>query len=465
MSRSIRAFKCLSLSAFLIFILVSPKADAVPQIFAQQPSDAGVGGEGDSPETTKPEIYSIHGQFTNVTQYHSRFASPYRGPNSLDPGNRGNETIDLTLFLGLRLWQGGEVYANPEVDQGFGLSNTLGLAGFPSAEAYKVGAADPYVRLHRAFFRQSFDLGGTEQPLAADANQLGGTRSSDNLIVTIGKFSAVDIFDTNAYAHDPRVDFLNWAIVDAGAFDYTADAWGYTYGASAEWTQSWWTLRGGFFNLSRVPNSTRLGRGFGQFSAIAEAEERHEIFGQPGKLKLLVYANRGRMANYLDAVRQAAGTGNVPDVATARKYATRPGVELNLEQQITAGLGLFVRGSINDGRKEAYEFTEINRSISTGISLKGDRWNRPNDTFGLAGVVNGLSNPAVAYFRAGGLGILIGDGQLRRYGLEKIMETYYSASIIEDVAVTIDYQHIDNPAYNAERGPVSVFGFRVHAKF
>jgi len=171
------------------------------------------------------------------------------------------------------------------------------------------------------------------------------------------------------------------------------------------------------------------------------------------------------MANYLDAVRQAAGTGLAPDVATARHFAARPGIALNLEQQLTEGLGLFIRGSLNDGRKEAYEFTEINRSISGGLSLKGDRWGRPDDTVGLAGVVNGLSNPAVAYFRAGGLGILIGDGQLKRYGLEKIVETYYSASVVEGISVSVDYQHIDNPGYNVERGPVSVFGFRVHAKF
>jgi high affinity Mn2+ porin len=415
--------------------------------------------------TADTETYSLHAQFTNVTQYHPSFTSPYRGANSLDPGNRGDETIDLTLFLGLRLWQGGEIYANPEVDQGFGLSNTLGAAGFPSGEAYKVGEADPYVRLHRAFLRQTFDLGGDEQPVEPDANQLGETRTTDNIVVTVGKIGLVDIFDTNQYAHDPKADFLNWSIIDAGAFDYAADSWGYAYGASVEWTQSWWALRGGVFDLSRTPNSKRLERGFGQFSLNAEAEERHELWGEPGKVKLLVYENRGRMANYLDAVRQATGTGNPPDASTVRQFSSRPGAAFNLEQQVSPGLGLFVRASINDGRKEAYEFTEINRSISGGLGLKGDRWSRPDDTIGLAGVVNGLSNPAVAYFRAGGLGILIGDGRLPHYGLEKTIETYYSAAIIAGTTLSVDYQYIQNPAYNPDRGPVSVFGFRVHAAF
>jgi high affinity Mn2+ porin len=350
------------------------------------------------------------------------------------------------------------------VDQGFGLSDTLGLAGFSNSEGFKVGAADPYVRLPRAFFRQTIGLGGDEQPVEPDINQLGGSRRADNATITIGKFSAVDIFDNNAYAHDPKVNFLNWAVNDAGAFDFVADAWGYTYGIATEWTQSWWTLRGGLFDLSREPNGKALERGFGQYSVVAEAEERHVVFDQPGKLKILVYANRGRFGNYLDAVRAAAGTGNAPDTASVRQFSTRPGLTLNLEQQLTADLGLFMRASLNDGRKEADEFTEINRSVSGGLSLKGDRWSRPNDTVGLAVAVNGLSNPALAYFRDGGLGILIGDGRLDHYGLEKIVETYYNAAIVDGVTVSVDYQHIENPAYNAERGPVSIFGFRFHAQ-
>jgi high affinity Mn2+ porin len=426
---------------------------------------AGAQSEASTAETAAPEWYSLHGQFTNVTQFHPRFNSPYRGQNSLDPGNRGNETIDATLFAGLRLWEGLEAYVNPEVDQGFGLSNTVGVAGFPSGEAYKVGSPTPYVRLPRAFLRYTLGLGGTRETIDPGANQLGGTRLSDNLTFTIGKFPVTDIFDTNAYAHDPRSDFLNWSIIDAGPFDYAADAWGYTYGAAAEWTQSWWTLRLGGFDLSRIPNSRYLQRGFEQFSVIAEAEERHELFGRPGKAKLLLFANRGRMANYNDALRAAAGTGNPPDVAAVRRYRTRPGLALNLEQQVAPDLGLFARASLNDGHKEVYEFTEINRSISGGLSLKGERWGRPQDTFGLAGAVNDISKDARTYLDAGGLGILIGDGRLPHPGLEKIVEVYYRAAVTRGIAFTADYQYIANPAYNSDRGPVSVLGFRVHAEF
>jgi len=457
------------LALVIAFSISGPLLPAIAQVDTNNAPPAAPNatlGEGAAtPEGSAPEWFSIHGQFTNVTQYHPPFTSAVRGTNSLDPGHRGNETIDATLFAGIRVWDGLEFYANPEVDQGFGLSNTLGTAGFPSGEAYKVGAADPYIRLPRAFFRYSLDLGGAMETIEPGANQLGGMRYADNLIFTVGKFSAVDIFDTNAYAHDPRADFMNWAIIDSGAYDYAADSWGYTYGGAAEWTQSWWTLRGGIFDLSRVPNQKYLVRGFGQFEAVAEAEERHEVFGQPGKFKALVFVNRGRMADYNDAVRLAQQTGTTPDVSVVRRYNTRPGVALNFEQQIAPDLGAFARASLNDGHLEAYEFTDINRSISAGVSVNGDLWHRPNDTFGLAGVVNDISKDARNYLAAGGLGILIGDGQLPRAGFEKILEVYYNLSVIEGINFTLDYQHVDNPGYDAARGPVDIMGFRVHAEF
>lgn len=449
-------------ATILAFLAVAGATEVLAQ--ASGPSSVAAPGSTSDQEQT-PEQFSLHGQFTNVTQYHPPFMSPFRGPNSLDPGHRGDETIDATLFAGARLWDGLEAYVNPEVDQGFGLSNTVGVAGFPSGEAYKVGAADPYLRLHRAFLRYTLGLGGDREMVAPGANQLAGARDADNVTFTIGKFSVVDIFDTNSYAHDPRGDFLDWAMIDSGALDYAADAWGYTYGGAAEWTQSWWTLRAGLFDLSREPNSKRLERGFKQFEAVVEGEERHQLFGEPGKLKLLVFANHGKMADYNDAVRLAQQTGTTPNVGQVRRYNTRPGIALNFEQQIASDLGAFARASWNEGDKEAYEFSEINRSFAAGLSLKGERWHRPDDTLGIAGVLNDISKDARNYLAAGGLGILIGDGQLPRAAFEKIVEAYYSVAVIEGVDFALDYQHIDNPGYDPQRGPVHVIGFRVHAEF
>jgi high affinity Mn2+ porin len=412
-----------------------------------------------------PGRWNVHGQLTFVKQYHPSFTSPYEGPNSLRSARNGEETTDLTLFSGIRLWRGGAFYVNPEVDEGFGLSNTLGTAGFPSGEAYKVGKSKPYFRLQRAFLRQVFDLGGASQTVDSGANEVGGVRSVNNVTLTVGKFSVVDIFDTNSYAHDPRGDFLNWSVIDAAAFDYAADSWGYTVGATLEWTQSWWTLRGGFFDLSNVPNSKTLEPGFREFALIGEIERRYDVGEHPGKLKVLAFVNHARMGRYDDAIRLGQVAGAAPDTALVRRNSSRPGVSINLEQEITNDLGAFARVSFNSGQKEAYDFTDVNRSLSGGFLLKGNQWQRVDDRVGFAVAVNGISDDAHRYFAAGGLGILIGDGQLPHYGSEYILETFYSMHVAEHLTVSADYQHITNPAYNRDRGPVSIFGVRAHAEF
>jgi high affinity Mn2+ porin len=411
------------------------------------------------------EDWAVHGQATFVEQFHPAFRSPYAGPSSMFGGAQGRETLDATLYLGVRPWAGGEAWADMEMDQGFGLSNTLGAAAFPSAEAYKVGRSAPYGRLQRLFFRQTFDLGGEEQDVKSEANQLGGSHTADTLVFTGGKLSVTDIFDTNTYAHEARGDFLNWAIVDAGAFDYAADAWGYSYGLAAEWNFDDWTLRGGLFDLSRVPNTTELETGFSQFELVGELERRIALWGHDGKIKLLAFVNRGRMGAYKDAVALAALNRLPADTALVRRYRSRPGGSFNLEQGITEDMGFFLRASLNDGSQETYEFTDMNRSVSTGFSLKGTSWQRGEDTVGVAIETSAVSRPAQSYLAAGGLGLLIGDGRLTRYRDEQVMEAYYDAELIRGVNAALDYQLIANPAYNADRGPISVLGLRLHGEF
>jgi high affinity Mn2+ porin len=418
-----------------------------------------------STPTLAEEDWAVHGQATFVEQFHPAFRAPYGGAASLFGGAQGRETFDATLYLGLRPWEGGEAWADMETDQGFGLSNTLGAAAFPSAEAYKVGKSAPYGRLQRLFFRQTFDLGGEVQEIEGEANQLGGARTSDNLILTGGKFSVTDIFDTNAYAHDARGDFLNWAIIDAGAFDYAADAWGYSYGLAAEWSFDQWTLRGGLFDLSRVPNTTELETSFDQFELVGEGERRVTLFGHDGKLKLLGFLNRGRMGSYNDAVALSLLTHAPADAALVRHYRSRPGMAVNIEQGLTDDLGFFLRASLNDTSQETYEFTDIHQSLSTGLSLKGAAWDRKDDTVGVALETSAISKSAQSYFAAGGLGLLIGDGRLTHYGDETVVEAYYDVRLSHGVNAALDYQLISDPAYNADRGPVSVLGFRLHGEF
>jgi high affinity Mn2+ porin len=412
-----------------------------------------------------PEVWAIHGQSTLEDQYHPAFASGIRGTNSLDPGSGGRETFDATLYAGVRPWSGGELWVNPEIDQGFGLSNTLGVAAFPSAEAYKVGEAAPYVRVPRLFFRQTFDLGGEKLNVAPDLNVLGDRQTQDRVVLTVGKFGVPDVFDTNAYAHDPRQDFSNWALVDTGVFDYAADAWGFTYGAAAEWYQDWWTLRGGVFALSRVPNSKALDTSGGQIQYVAEAEARHTFWGQAGKLKLTGFDTRGRMGDYSDAIVLAEATGTAANTALVRQYRNRAGVALSLEQAITTSLGVFVRTGVAEGGREAYEFTDIDRTFAAGLSLQGKPWGRPDDTVGLATVIDGISHRHKEYLEDGGLGILVGDGALPLSGPEQVVETYYNYAVFSFAHVTADYQFVNNPGYDRVRGPVSILGLRLHVQY
>jgi high affinity Mn2+ porin len=415
-------------------------------------------------EELNAQNFAVHGQFTYVEQETSNFNAPYAGTNSLSP-DRGNETIDLTLYLGAHLWPGAEGWIDGEIDQGFGLDDTVGAAGFPSGEAYKIGKNQPYLRLPRLFVRQTFDLGGERAAVDAAANQLGGSHSANRVELTVGKFSVADLFDANQYAHDPRGDFLNWAAIDAGTFDYAADAWGYTAGAALEWYQGAWTLRGGLFDLSTVPNSVHLDPGFHEFQAVIELERRHEIAGLPGRVAVTVFDSRGRMALLDEAVRLAETTGAAVDIAALRRYRGRIGASLDFAQQVRPDLGVFARIGKAGGNVETYEFTDIDRTASLGMSLQGTRWQRSDDTVGLAAINNGISAARERFLNAGGLGILVGDGRLPHPGPEQIIETYYSLALMGAAHLTVDYQWIDHPAYNRDRGPVSLVAVRLHAQF
>lgn len=413
-------------------------------------------------ENSASEDYALHAQATFVVQGVTGFTAPYSGANSLAP-RQIKETLDVTLFAGARPWRGAELWINPEIDQGFGLSDTLGVAGFPSAEAYKVGKASPYLRLQRLFLRQTIGLGGGQNRIAGAANQLAGTQDRDRLVLTLGKFSVADMFDTNRYAHDPRGDFLNWAVVDTGTFDYAADAWGYSYGAAAELYRGDWTVRTGLFNLSRVPNGEVLEHDFSQHQLVGELEHRHTLAGQPGAVRITGFRNSGRFSRYDEAAALAQSSGQPIDLARTRRRMTRLGIAFNAEQALTGNLGLFMRAGLSDGAIEPYDFTDIDRTAGLGATLGGAAWGRANDTAGLAIVDNAISGAHKQFLAAGGIGVLVGDGRLPHPGDERIIEADYTWRPAQAFAVTLDYQHIANPGYNRDRGPANVFGVRLHA--
>jgi high affinity Mn2+ porin len=417
-----------------------------------------------APDTAAPEDAAVHGQFTWTEQEVGAFTAPYAGPNSLRP-NQGRETVDATLYGGKRLWSGLEGWVNLEVDQGFGLDNTLGIAGFPSGEAYKVGKNHPYLRLQRTFLRQTINVGSVDETVESSANQLAGARSTDRWVITAGKFGVTDIFDASRYAHDPRGDFLNWTAVDAGTFDYSADAWGFSAGIAVERYRGAWTGRVALFDLSTIPNNEHLTPGFHQFQWIGELEHRHTLGDRDGKVLVTVYDSRGRMGLLADAVALAAQTGGVPNVALVRSYRDRMGVSALAEQAVAEDVGVFARLGNAAGNVEAYEFTDVDASVEAGLSLAGRAWHRASDTVGVVAIRNRISAERTAYLAAGGLGILVGDGALTHPGAESIAEAYYAVALGSHLTLTADLQHVTNPAYNRDRGPVTIGALRVHAQF
>ncbi len=409
--------------------------------------------------------WNIHGQTTVIAQGYPAFRSPYQGANSLPGIAQGRETWTAGAFLGWRLWDGGELYFAPELAQGFGIGSTLGLAGFSNGEAQKGGAEYFRFRAQRYYFRQTFSLGGEQEDVPDGPLQLAGKRNIDRVTVTVGRFAVGDFFDGNSYAKDPRADFMNWSMWASAAYDFPADLPGLTRGAVVELNRKDWAIRAGYFQVPTLPNSDVLtSKGGG---TVLEFEQRYSILNQPGKLRLGVFGNQGTTANYRDVLGIVAANPalDINDVTiNSRRERLKYGFYANMEQQIMPDVGIFGRVSWNDGQNEILSFTDIDRSASGGVSIKGSFWGRPTDTFALGGAVNGLSSAHRDFIASGGRGLLIGDGQLN-YGTERILETYYAFALNKAFMFTTDYQLIVNPTYNMDRGPVSIFSGRLHGEF
>jgi Opacity protein and related surface antigens len=413
---------------------------------------------------TDPESdrWEIHGQSTYLPQGYPGFRALYTGPNSLTPAPQAQATWSNSLFLNARLWEGGEVYYNPELLQGFGLNDTVGAGGFPSGEAQKSNFPYPHYNTSRLFLRQTFGFGGEQEEWTSGPSQLAGKVDVSRLTIQVGKMAVTDIFDGNAYAKDTRKDFMNWSMWAPGAFDYSADKLGLTYGATAEFNQKQWALRSGYFLMQSVSNSNNFDtKVFERGTYVVELENRYSLFDQPGKLRTIAWLNSAFSGSYRETLDNPALN---LDIAQTRTGRVKYGYVVNLEQALSDEIGVFGRWSWNDGKTEIMAFADIDASLALGASIKGTRWGRPDDVIGIGGVVNALSRDHRDFIAAGGLGVLIGDGQLN-YRRERILESYYAYALNKQLTLTGDYQLITNPAYNADRGPVSVFSGRLHGEF
>jgi carbohydrate-selective porin OprB len=304
------------------------------------------------------------------------------------------------------------------------------------------------------------------ESLESEENQLGGRRPVNRYTVTAGRFTLTDFFDNNRYSHDPRSQFMGWAVMYSGAWDYPADVRGYTWGWVHEVHTRSWSFRYASAAMPRVANGLRFDRRlFRNRGDVFEIERRWQAGKHPGVVRLLNYENHANAGSYAEALRQAAGSGGAPDVTATRRNGTlKYGFGVNAEQELTGNMGVFARLGWNDGKTESFAFTAIDRLATGGLSIKGKRWHRPFDTVATEVTVSGISGVHALYLARGGYDFLIGDGRLQ-YGPETISESYYNARLWPWLFASIDLQHVTNPAYNRDRGPVWIPSLRLHVEF
>jgi high affinity Mn2+ porin len=413
-------------------------------------------------EAAELQNWLFHFQGTEILQGQPGFHDPYSGINSLHSGDNFRQTTTADLFFGARLLPGSEVYFNPEYYQGFSFGITHGIAAFPNAQSSKVGKYRGDLFIPHLFLRQVWGFGGEQEQIDGSQLQLAGKADISRFTLTVGKMAVTDQFDNNSYAHDPSSQFLNWAVVDQGSFDFAGDSLGYEYGLTLELNQKRWAARWGIFTVPRVSNGFATdGHFLKAWQQVAELEERYELFGHPGKVRFLGYLESANMGSFPATLDNPSLH---EDITKTRRFRYTYGLGINFEQEISKDIGAFLRAGYRDPNYEFWQYTDISRSLALGLQIKGSAWCRPNDTFGLADALDGLGHAQRKYFGAGGLGILVGDGKLH-YGLENVIETYYNSEVFKGVNVTLDYQLVVNPAYNQDRGPINVFMARLHFQY
>ena len=375
-------------------------------------------------------------------------------------------SLTSTLYFGFRPARDTQFYIDPELAGGRGFSGTNGMVNFPNGEMPRVSTATPKPYLARLYVTQDFGFGDAREAFESDENQLGGSRPMTRYSVTIGRFALTDFFDNNKYTHDPRTQFMGWAIMYNGAWDYPADTHGYTWGWVHEFHTRRWSLRYGSGAMPTVANGLRFDRRvLRDRGDNFEGEVRVKPGGHDGAIRVLSYQNHARMGTYADAIHLAEETGTKPDITATRHPGTlKYGFGLNVEQELAKDIGVFGRLGWNDGKTESFAFTAIDRLAEVGLSVGGGRWKRPHDTVASALIVSGLSAVHAQYLARGGLDFLIGDGALR-YGPECVSESYYSARVMPGLFATIDLQHATNPAFNRDRGPVWIGAMRLHVEW
>jgi high affinity Mn2+ porin len=423
-------------------------------VYGQEASSAGV-----------EDRFWLSGQANFITQGHPLFTAPYSGPNSLSPEAQAVTSRVLTFYGGIRLTNTVDVLLDVETTGGGGIGHALGIAGFPNLDVVRNPTLSQAPYVARVMLHKTFPLSTATVDAGRGPLQLARAVPERRIDLRFGKMSTVDWFDVNAVGSDSHLQFLNWAIDDAGAYDYAADTRGYTYGLVVEYSDRNWALRFGEMLMPKIANGLDLDYDIARARAENyELEVRRELL--PGRLTIvrpLAFVNHANMGSYREAINAyLSGQDPVPDVTAHRKPGrVKYGAGLNVEQELTSSLRGFARLSWNEGHNESFAYTEIDQSVSGGLDVRGRRWRRNDDKLGVAFVSNALSDDHRDYLRLGGSGFLLGDGNLS-YGRETIAEGYYSVKLWADVQASFDVQRVWNPGYNRARGPVLVSAVRLH---
>ncbi len=494
-------------------------ASANPSTAQQSQADSATAAQADPPDGAPeqpqaegaekpaeglPQKFNFHVQYTLVGMGYPSFSAKYTNPDyrtmgtgsTLPTQGQARETQSIDMYYGYRLGWDTELHIDGLIWQGFGLNNTFGINDFPNGEGFKVGVRYPNFSIARFFLQKTINLDGKRQELVDDDQlSLRGKQDTNRITITLGRFSAKDIFDNNSYANNPRQQFMNWALMANAAWDYPADPLGFTTGIAIEWNKPKWTLRYGWFQMSKLRNQFTAegayltipaeddgsgdGKIFQDWAMVTELEHRHSIGNHPGAVRLLAYDDHANIGSYKAAVALANSPAILAIYGTPAKFlasdngvtggidSTRAlrntwGFGLNMEQEITRNIGAFSRIGWNCGQNEAWEFTDANWTATVGVSIKGEKWKHPDDVIGAAFIASGISQANQDFLAAGGVGILTGDGALN-YGPEKNVELYYDHKLSKHFRSAVDYQFVDDPAFNKDRGPIpGIFALRLH---
>ncbi|HTM61467.1 MAG TPA: carbohydrate porin [Burkholderiales bacterium] len=436
---------------------------------------------------TQDERWNAYGQATYIANKHDAFPAAYTNlngsPNSLLAQKERSWSATATGYLGVKPWQGGEIFFVPEMIAQVAFSGLHGLGGsVQNGELEKTGFSDPIFYRSRLFLRQTWNLGGETERVDSGPMQLAHTVSSRRFVLTAGNLAIIDIFDRNLYAGDIRQQFLSMNFATYTAYDFGADARGYSWGVAGEYFVGNWVFRAGRFLVPNLPNQLQLNhQPFKYYADQLEIERGHKWGGRDGKVQVLVYRNVALMGRFDDAIaafsadptKNAANcteynynsaNSSAPDLCYVRGKHVKYGLGISLEQSVSNDAGINIRVMKSDGQSEVDAFESVDASAALALLVKGARWHRPQDTIGLGIAQNWISSAHANYLAMGGVDAFVGDGALNK-AAERAFEAYYNIGVTKFAWLTLDYQRVANPAYNSDRGPVNIYGFRLHAEF